>query len=412
MDPRKSRLIALALIVGSIVVAAVLLRARPEPPRAPPPLRTPLVGTAEVEAVVGPLQVRGSGTVRPKAEIDLAPQVGGRIAYVSPSLVSGGRVRAGEVLLRIEAADYENAVQQARAQVAQDSVGVLEAEEEARIAEAEYEQFKRRQEARGVGSTRGVEAAVEASRLTLRGPQLEAARAALARSEAQLADAELALSRTVLTSPFDGVVRSESVDAGAFAAPGQALARIYATDEVELVVPLSDADASLLPGLWALRDPDTGGNGLPARVLARYGQGRFSWEGYVDRAEAALDEQSRTIDVVVRVPDPFQGGSPMDSAAVVVAEAPPLLVGQFADVEIQGMEGAYLLIPRRAVRPGNEVWVVEDGRIRIVLVQVIQRSESDAFVKGALDPGDRVVTDGIDLATNGMEVRDRMEVGS
>jgi multidrug resistance efflux pump len=82
--------------------------------------------------------------VRPRAEIDLAAQVAGRVAFVSPSLVSGGRVRAGEVLVRIEDADYRNAVLQARAQVAQDSVGIFEAEEEARIAEAEYEQFRKR----------------------------------------------------------------------------------------------------------------------------------------------------------------------------------------------------------------------------------------------------------------------------
>jgi multidrug efflux pump subunit AcrA (membrane-fusion protein) len=294
-------------------------------------------------------------------------------------------------------------------------VGVFEAEEEARIAEAEYEQFRKRQAARGE-SSEGVVAAIEASRLTLRGPQLAAARAALARSEAQLADAELDLQRTEIRAPFDGVVRSESVDVGAYATAGQPLARVFSIEQVEVVVPLSDADAALLPGLWDVR-PGSESRAFPARVVASFGQRQFAWEGFVDRAEAALDEVSRTLDVVVRVSDPFSAGRSWDSESGAAAEggsaaSVPLLVGQFAEVEIQGVEGAFVTVPRRALRDGDEVWVVVDGRIRIVPVRVVQRGGGLAYVERGLEPGDRVVTDGVTLVTEGMEVRLRSEEGS
>jgi RND family efflux transporter MFP subunit len=417
-DPkrRRNRLLVAGILISSVVIAFILVRARPQPPRTSPPVRAPVVGTVPVELLEGPLLVRGSGAVRPKAEIDLSAQVAGRVAWVSPSLVSGGRVSAGQLLVRIEDADYRNAVQQARAQVAQDSVSVLEALEEAQIAEAEYEQFVERQRRRGERTTEAMEAAIEASRLTLRGPQLLAAQAALARSEAQLADAELDLTRTELRTPFSGVVRSETVDVGAYAAPGQALARLLSTEEVEVKIPLSDDDASLIPGLWGL--VDAGADRLPSRVMARFGQGRYMWEGYVDRAEAALDEQTRTIDVVVRVPDPFRSGTPLDESgapiqeADAVSEAPPLLIGQFVDVEIDGAWGEYMVVPRRSVRPGNEVWVVDSGQVRIVPVRVLQRSEGQAFVYGDIRPGERVITDGIDVATEGMAVQLREEMGS
>jgi multidrug efflux pump subunit AcrA (membrane-fusion protein) len=341
------------------------------------------------------------------------------VAYVSPSLVSGGRVSAGELLVKIEEADYSNAVMQARAQVAQDSVNVLEALEEARIAEAEYSQFLERQRRMAPpASAERSEAREEpeASRLTLRGPQLQAAQAGLARSQAQLADAELALSRTDLRAPFDGVVRSETVDVGAYAVPGQPLARLLSTEEVEVKVPLSDEDASLLPGLWTRGRLD--GLQLGARVIAGFGQSVYQWEGYVHRAEAALDEQTRTIDVVVRVSSPFRPGTQIRSVGEEALSrngdegGPPLLIGQFVDVELDGVEGEYLVIPRRAVQPGDEVWVVEGGQIRIVPVEVLQRSEGQAFVVGDLQPGERVVTEGIDLATEGMAVQDRRELGS
>lgn len=407
---RRNGFIAGGLIVGSLALAALLVGSRSAPPRTAPPIRTPSVETVSVREVVGPLTIRGGGAVRPKAEIDLAPQVSGRISYVSPSMVSGGRVRAGEVLVSIDPADYENRVLQVRAQVAQDSVGILQAEEEARIAQAEYNQFVQRQRrmsppagAIGANESNGG----EPSRLALREPQLQAARASLARSKAQLADAELALSRTVLRAPFDGVVRSESVDVGAYAVPGQPLARLLSTDEVEVTVPLSSDDASLLPGLWSLGDGSE--RRLPARIIADFGPRAYRWEAYVHRAEAALDEQTRTLDIVVRVPSPFVGAQPMYEAQEQAFDAPPLLVGQFVDVELDGMEGEYLLVPRRAVRPGNEVWIAEEGTIRIVPVQVLQRSEGEAYVAGDLTPGQRVVVAGIDLATEGMAVQDRGE---
>jgi RND family efflux transporter MFP subunit len=410
---RRNALVAVGLIIGSVVGAILMMSTRKAPPRTAPPVRAPSVVTAPIEELIGPLRIRGSGTVRPKAEIDLAPQVGGRVAYVSPSVVSGGRVRSGELLIRVEDADYTNAVMQAKAQVAQDSVTVLEALEEARIAQAEYEQFLARQERMAPpASAIGADPAFQppASPLTLRGPQVQAAQASLARSKAQLADAELALSRIDLRAPFDGVVRSESVDVGAFANPGQPLARLLSTEEVEVKIPLSDEDASLLPGLWEAGT--AGGPRLAAAVESDFGEGRFRWEGYVHRVEAALDEQTRTIDVIVRVSKPFQGGKAVGGSAELALDVPPLLIGQFVDVEIDGQEGDFLVLPRRAIQPGNEVWIVEGGAIRIVPVRVLQMSEGQAFVVGALEAGQRVVMEGIDLATEGMAVQELGEVGS
>jgi hypothetical protein len=94
------------------------------------------------------------------------------------------------------------------------------------------------------------------------------------------------------------------------------------------------------------------------------------------------------------------------------SEGPPLLIGQFVDVEMDGREGEYLILPRRAVQAGNEVWIVDEGKIRIVPVRVLQQREGQAFITGDLESGQRVVVEGIDLATEGMTVQDLGEVGS
>jgi len=239
----------------------------------------------------------------------------------------------------------------------------------------------------------------------LREPQLLAARAALARAEAQLRDAELALSRTEVRSPFDGRVRNEVADVGRIVAPGQSLGQIYASDAVEVVVALSDDDAALIPNLWSLQAGDDD-RSIPATVTIEYGARRFFWEGYVDRAETALDERSRTIAVVVRVPDPFGAGQAVEVDSET-GTPPPLLVGQFAQVAIDGLELAeYFILPRRALRLGNEVWAIAaDGRVRIVAVDVLQETDEQLYVIGDFTDGQLVIVAGTTVATNGMEVR-------
>lgn len=388
------------ILLGAVVVAAIMIRLRPEPPLREPPSRLPFVTTAPADALQGSIPVFGAGTVRPRAEIDVAAQINGKVAWVDPAFQSGGRVDAGQVLFRIDDADYRNRVQQASANVAAQQVALLQAEEEARIARAEYEGFQRR---RSDGTASG-----EASPLTLREPQLAAARAALARDSAALADAELALSRTEVQAPFSGIVRSESVDPGQFVGPGQSVGRLYADDAVEVVVPLSDADAALIAGLWDLVAGD-GNRSVRATVSAGYGDGVYTWAGYVDRAEAALDEQTRTIDVVVRIPNPMAGGTRAGDASAGgdMMDTPPLLVGQFVEVQIDGAAPeTYYAIPRAGLRTGNEVWALRGGNmVTIVPVRVLQRADDLVYVTGGLEDGQEVVVSGIQIATEGMAVR-------
>ena len=386
------RIIAV-IVVGTVAVTALLLSLAPEPESREPPPEIPFAQTARVSSGSGAIPVFGSGSVRPKAEIDVAPQVGGKVVWVSPSFQSGGRVRAGQTLFRIEEADYAYRVQEAEANLAASRVAFLQEQEQAAIAREQYELYADR---RGGGA-----ASSQASPLTLREPQLEAADAARSRDEARLEEANLALSRTRITAPFDGYVREESVDVGQVLSPGQPVGRLFASDAVEVVVPLSDADAALIPGLWALEAGD-GSRGAEARVTAQYGEGSYTWDAYVDRAEASLDAQTRTIDVILRVPDPFSGSGDGQ---------PPLLVGKFVEAEMEGLAPeSYFRIPRAALQPGNEVWAVnDDGAVSIVSVRVLQRANDEAFVTGSFVSGQLVVTGGIQFATEGMRVQVRTD---
>ena len=393
MNRGKSLLLASAILLISTIVAYLIVWLKPEPEIRPLTSRAPFAATAPAVVGTGAIPVYGAGTVRPVAEIDVAAEINGKVVWVDPAFQSGGRVRKGQVLFRIDDADYRNRVQQARANVAAQHVALLRANEEAQIARAEYAQFRRDQTD-----------IARANPLALWEPQLEAARASVARDSAVLADAELALARTKVRAPFRGVVQAESIDIGQFVVAGQSVGRLYATDAVEVVVPLSDANAVLIPDLWELEAGD-GDRRVVARVIAEYGDGSYAWEGYIDRAEASLDEQTRTINVIVRVPNPFTSGTRVEAAGA--DPGPPLLVGKFAEVRIEGIiPDQYFILRRSALRPGNEIWAVrDDSLLTIVPVRVLQRSDDKVFVTGTLKAGQAVVIGGIQVATEGMVVR-------
>ncbi len=396
MSRTSSILISVAIVVFSVGLAALLGLLSPEPTRIEQPPQIPFVQTGRVAAGSGPIPVFGSGTVRPGAEVDIVPQVGGRVVWVDPGFKSGGRVTAGQRLFRIEEVHYRFRVQEAEAILAASRVALLREQEQASIARSQYESY--------AGQKGNPASPSDTSPLTLREPQLNAATAALSRDEARLADARLALSRTRITAPFNGRVREETVDVGQVVNPGQPVGRLFASDAVEVVVPLPESDAALIPDLWRLKAGDWN-RGAAARVVARYGDANYEWEGFVDRAEAALDEQSRTINVIVRVPDPFSAGVASNGIGSPGGN-PPLLVGGFVRVKIDGLalEG-YFKVPRASLRPGNEIWMVKGGVVNIVPVRVLQRANDEVYVTGTLVHGQAVITGGIQFATEGMSVQ-------
>lgn len=393
-----SFLIATVILVGSGALAVYLVSLAPEPERREPPPQIPFAQTATVAAGSGAIPVNGAGTVRPSAEIDIAPLVSGNVVWMNPGFQSGGRVRAGETIFRIEKEDYLHRLREVEAELEARGIALFVAQEEAAFARTEFEQYSRQQLEAGAS-------AGEPGPLALREPQMKAAQAAIDRVESQLADAKLALSRTEVRAPFDGYVRHESLDVGQFVTAGQAVGRLFAADAVEVAVPLSDADSVLIPGLWKLRAGDSKRR-VAARVIARYGDESYAWKGYVDRAEVSIDEQTRTIDAILRVPKPFSAGTPAEGTDGL-AGTPPLLVGKFVEVEIQGIAPeSYFRVPRLALHPGNEVWSVsKDQKVSIVPVRVLQRVNDEAFVIGALEDGQLAITGGIQFVTEGMIVR-------
>ena len=336
--------------------------------------------------------VEAQGEVRPRREIVVAPQIGGRIAYVSPDFIDGGFIRKGQVLVRLEAADYELGVVRAQS-------GVASAQQ--RLAREIAESEIAIQDLEGLGVT-------NPSPLARREPQMAEAQASLDSAKAQLADAKLALARTAVTSPFDGRVRMESVEVGQFASPGQSLGSIFATDVVEVVLPITDEQLGQV-GL-PLAFAETKDNPGPAvtfygRVA---GQDR-EWTGRVSRTSAAVNPQTRLINIISQLDDPYGAGA---------SDGAPMAPGLFVTAKIDGTKIDGLLVaPRGAVRSGNKLFIGdgEAGQLRVHEVDIVFSDPDGAwFRSGEVSPGDLAITSPVQAAFDGMSITvlERMPDGS
>jgi len=401
-------LIGGGVLVGGGLIAILLGVFAPEPPKTAPPPEAPLVSTAPVEVRAGSLLVRGTGTVRPAREIQLTAQVGGRLVEMSDALVSGGRFDAGETLARIDPTDYRNAVKQAEARVTDAKVQLLQAREEAAAARRDYERVRER-----AGDAPPPDSS-ELGRLVFNEPQLEQAKSALESARSALDDAKTNLARTSLQVPFDGMVRTKQADLGGFVSPGTPVATVFGTETAEIVVSLPSRKAALIRNLWHPTNPGAA-SGPPAHVSRTYGGTDFTWEGYVHRVEGTIDERTRTVDVVVRVPSPYDGRvsvPPRVQEQSERPERPPLAVGSYVTVDIEGQRGdTYHVVPRRAVRTREPdappvVWTaVGDSMLVEREVEPIQTVDTQTYLSPTLDADARVITTDLRAQSDSMKIR-------
>ncbi len=401
------------LLGGAVLIAVLMVWLRPAPLQEEPVVEAPLVEVVAFNAASGPIPVLGSGTVQARDEVTVGVQVAGRLTYVNPAFREGGIVPTGVTLLRIDPAEFRNDVRIARADVAAQDVAVLQAQEEVAIASDELRRFAER-ESLGAGAVseaeilapRGLDAGdaipsePASSGLATREPQLRSAQAARERAAAGLADAQLALSRTRVTAPFGGLVRSEDAALGSLVQPGQALGSIVSTASYEVRLSFTADEAALIPGLL-----EGARARIPASVTYEYGGKLYRWDGYVDRASAILDAATRNVEVFVRVPAPISGGRAVDEGDT--GNAPPLLLGAFVNAQITGASlDSYAEVPAIAVRPGNEIWVVRDGKLNVLPVRVIQRTDELAYISTpSLAEGGQLIVSALRAPINGMALR-------
>ncbi len=374
--------IIILAVAGAGVFAMIKFRAAPEKKEKPD--TGALVEIMAVNPESHQVKVYGTGTVNPRREISITPQVDGRIIAVAPNFVAGGFFQEGELLFAIEPVDYELAVERARAAVAKAELELATMESRAKIAQFEWQKLSK-------------DGTTQPNPLVLYEPQLKDAQANLASARANLRQAELDLARTKITAPFNCRVRSEQIDVGQYVKSGTNVAVVAGTDTAEIVVPMPLTDIRWLD--IPLEEEDSAGS--KAAVQLEIAGRLYQWSGRVIRSLGEVDPQGRMVRVVVSVDDPYNrcdGGK---------RTKPDLVAGMFVDVVLYGERLTDIFaIPRSAVRENSTIWLMNgDRKLLIQKVEIVRQEKENVLISKGLAAGDRVVLTNLVGAANGMLLR-------
>ena len=359
--------------------------------------------------------VESQGTVMPRREIDLAPEVSGRVVWVSPQLVAGGLFVHEEELVRIDPGDYELALRQAtaniqsalasmtnalaqvsrgEAQMAQAGARITREEAEATAARAEWKLLGREGEPpallvrdpqlrEGRADLASAKALMGASRA-----QYESGKAALTAAEAGRDQAQVNLNRCVMLAPFTGRVKSQSIGVGQLVSRVSVLAKIQPVAVAEVRLPLPMKELKYLKLGESLR------GGMIDGPLVRLTTGDNEWSGQIIRTEGEVEAGTRMMAVVARVVAPYAAGKST------------LSFGRFVMARIEGepMTGVVVL-PRAALREGGVVYVLREGKLFSRVVKTLWSDRDRVVIGSGLKGGDRVCLSALDSFVEGMEVR-------
>jgi len=440
------RIIApLGILAFGLTVFLVLRSMRELPVRSEDLVNAPLVETMTVQPHAGGLDFSVDGVVVPFREIDLAAEVSGRIAKRAEICRAGNYVTRGTPLIEIDDRDYKLEADRLERELAQATVSLKELDVEvsntkalAKLAKEQLalqrNELQRRQklaEKRVVTDTdldaaKRDELAAVNSLLTLEN-ELHLFQTRRGRLESacdlwmsQLEKAQLDLSRTKVEAPIDGVIVQEMVEEDSYVQKGTSLAKLEDTSAVEVKCNLRMDDLYLLWSQAAttsepVRSPtrDYQIPRAPVTISYELAGRRYLWDGVLSRFDGiGVDERTRTVPCRVLVDDPRKVRVDGSGEGIAGPVGPPALVrGMYVMVSVHAQPHTTLLeIPQQAVRPGNMVWQVVDGRLSIRRIRVADSANDVVLVyaeASGLKPGMKLVSSPLASATDGMAVREQ-----
>ncbi|WP_295391674.1 efflux RND transporter periplasmic adaptor subunit [uncultured Thiodictyon sp.] len=349
-------------VPGVLALAVLLCACRPaEAPKVEPePIRPVRVVT--VEELPGGETVTLTGNVQSQDEVNLAFRVGGQL--LERSVRVGDRVRAGQVVARLDAADARNALNAARASLA----GAMARLTEARNTVARYEPLL----PRGFVSRVQFDRAVEAR---------QAAQAQVDAVQAQVATAENTLSYTNLVADGAGTVTARGAEPGEVVAAGRMVVQLARQGGRDAVF---DVPA---------RVKDRASADAPVEVVLS-SDPKVRATGRVREVSPQADPVTRTFRVRVGLnnpPDAMRLGSTVTGS-----------------VHLGGTSG--IQVPASALTASQgapAVWVLNPSTNTVALRNIdVARYELDrVLVAQGLDAGELVVTAGVQTLRPGQQVR-------
>lgn len=336
--------------------------------------------------------VVANGYVVARTQASVSAKLPGRLAYLGVS--EGSRVQAGEVIARLENADYSAAVMQAQATLASERATLIEAQadRDELVREARRAREVRTQNA-NLMSAQDLEASESKAAQAEARVSAQEARVEAAAAGQQLAQASL--DNTLIRAPFTGTVLRKDAEVGEVVAPsvGGGLTRgavvtmaDLATLEVE--VDVNEAYISRVR------------SGQPTRITVD-AYPDTSFRGTVRQVVPTADRQKATVQVKVSILDHDPRILPEMGARV-----------EFLEQTRSGARGPAapprVTVPAEAVLTEADrqvVWIVADGRLERREVNAAPVSGGMREIRSGLVGGEQLLVAGVEHPAQGLRVK-------
>jgi RND family efflux transporter MFP subunit len=386
----------LALFAAAVVIVAatiVVLRAR-SVPTVQTMTADANTGNGSGATSSGATSVTANGYVVARTKASVSAKTAGRLAYLGVS--EGSFVRRGDVIARLENADYQAGVSQAEANIASADASVIEAASDRDQTEREASRLRN---IRGHDSLLVSQQDLDlaTSRAAQAAARLRAAEARRRSADAGLRIAQANNENTIIRAPFSGTVLRKDAEVGEVVAPsvGGGLTRgavVTMADltSLEVEVDVNEAYIGRIRG------------GRPARItLDAYPDTTF--RGSVRQVVPTADRQRATVQVKVSIDDHDARILPEMGAKVDFLEpaAPPTAGGAVPT-------RTTIRVPSTVVKTGggtSVVWVVRDGRLVRRVVTTGPVSGGFLEIRSGLNGGEQLLVGGVDTPAEGMRVK-------
>lgn len=380
----KKVIIPLLVLAIGFGLSRFIIATAPEAKKKPTHPSSTVVETQPLQLSDYPLSIKASGVVHAQTQTNLVAEVAGKVIAVSPRFQAGSYFEKGEELLRIDDANYRNAITIAEGELAQRKLTLAEQQAQAKLAAKDWQLFEDKQRR-------------PQDDFAARRPHIAAAKANINAAQARLEQEQRNLERTVIRAPYAGRIQEKRVDIGQYVSPNTVLGVAYATDYVEVHLPLSLAQYDLLDIPEAFRDQTPAADAFPSVEFSTSSNAAQRWQGKIVRSSATLDAKSRQITVIARIDNPYESSS---------GTSRPIRIGQYvnASIQAQTLEKVYV-VPPSAVRQGREILLEQDNQVQIVPVELLWSNEQEMVVRTQLDLiGKSLITTPLPLATQGARV--------
>lgn len=375
------------LILGLAVVGAqLLILSRPPVPKADRTIKPTLVDVLTVRMQDERAVITAYGTVQAHRRLIVQPEVGGRVVQLNPELVIGGILEQDEALLRIDPRDYQFAVDEQRASLAEAEFDLKVELGNQAVAKREWNLLK----------PSGGEISALSQQLALRRPHLKEKYVALQAAKSRFRKAQLDLQRTIVRTPFHALVLQESVEKGQLVNAQSSVATLVDVDEfrVQVSVPIHQIEWITFPGSGRSQ-------GARVRVIREIGNDEpVERRGTVVELLGDVTENGRMAQVLVAIQDPLELEKPDNGRR-------PLLLGEYVRVEIEGPAlRDVIVLPRPTIREGSRVWVKNaENQLEVRQVDVVLSRKETVLISRGLRDGEQVITSQLTAAIPGLLLR-------